>query len=103
MACNILYMFYSSNKDVSLQDGERAVKFGKRALEVSGERAEVLDTVACAYARNGNFLMAVKMQRKACAEIASRSRSGDQKVLAGYQYRLELFEQGKTWKNGMKP
>ncbi|MEE9369682.1 MAG: hypothetical protein V3V05_12600 [Pontiella sp.] len=92
---NMLAMTYvTTNK--KLRDGKKAIKYALIAIEVSGEADWLLDTLACAYARNGQFDLAVKTQEKAY-KMAKKSKSRDR--AAGFKKRLEQFKQGKAWPN----
>ncbi|VGO16758.1 Secretory immunoglobulin A-binding protein EsiB [Pontiella desulfatans] len=98
--CNVISMFYSCNRNAPFHDGAKALRFALMAVELSDSHHEI-DTLACAYARTGDFGMAVKTQEKAYG--LAKEANGSAKTLEMYAYRLELFRQGKAWAIGMKP
>lgn len=75
-ATNDLAWFLSTCPEETLHDGQRAVATAKRALmlqEQDGggeQRHEMLDTMAAALARNGEFLAAMLWQKRALALLA---------------------------------
>ncbi len=96
---NSLALIFSTNKNSRFHNGELAVKFALKAVEVEGEEDWLLDTLACAYARNGQFELAVKTEEKAYTKAKLRG-SWPQKELDAYKERLECFRQGKAWEKG---
>lgn len=99
-AINDLAWFLSTCPDESLHNGEQAVLIAKEALKMlaeSGEeqRYEIVDTVAAALARNGEFVEAVLWQRKAISlleedkEIQAEER---RKLIDEFEERLKLYE-----------
>jgi Flp pilus assembly protein TadD len=70
-----------------LRDGKRAVSLAERCREAVGDRADVLDVLAAAYAEAGRFEEAVKAASRAKALAAS----GDGKVASGLDERLEGY------------
>jgi len=87
-----LYFANARNKN---SDGEKAVKFALLAADLENDAAWILDTLACAYARNEQFDLAIKTQEKAYKK--ARSGNESDKRLKGYQDRLDLFKQGLSW------
>ena len=96
MGYNMLALLFSVNKNAYYHNGELAVKFSPKAVAIEGEEDWLLDTLACAYARNGQYDLAVKTQEKAYAKAKQRG-SWPQKELDAYKERLECFRQGKAW------
>ena len=99
-AINDLAWFLSTCPDETLHNGEQAVLIAKEALKLLAEkgeeqRYEMIDTVAAALARNGEYVEAVLWQRKAMnlleedKEIAEEDR---QKLNTEFQDRLKLYE-----------
>ncbi len=97
---NDLAWFLSTCPDESLHNGEQAVLIAKEALKMLAEngeeqRYEMIDTVAAALARNGEFVEAVLWQRKALSlleadkEVKEEDR---QKLTDEFLDRLKLYE-----------
>lgn len=99
-AANNLSWFLATCPDESLHNGEQAVQFAKRALKLLGEageeqRYEMLDTMAAALARNGEFLEAVLWQKKALGLLPDDKELADdeRKTLeTEFQTRLKLYQ-----------
>jgi TPR repeat protein len=90
-----LYFANSRNKH---SNGEKAVKFALLAADLENDAAWILDTLACAYAQNGQFDLAVETQEKAYKK-ARKGKESDQR-LKGYQDRLNLFKKKLPWPQG---
>ncbi len=99
-AVNDLAWFLSTCPDESLHNGEQAVLIAKEALKILAEnggeeRHEMIDTVAAALARNGEFLEAVLWQKKALSLLAEDKDLDDTeraKLKDEFQSRLNLYE-----------
>ncbi len=73
---------------------EQALKDALKANKLSdGENAAVLDTLACAYAANGDFQQAEETGKLAIAKAAD-----DELVLKNATAHLELFKQKKVFR-----
>ena len=73
------------------RDGKKAVELAKKACELSGWKAwHELNTLAAAYAENGDFNEAVEWQRKAI-ELGTEDKDSLDKA----RQRLKLYEKGK--------
>jgi serine/threonine-protein kinase len=78
--------------DGALRDGARAVEAGMRACELSAwNQAQIIDTLAAAYAECGKFDEAVKWQQKAVDLAGDKDREE-------LRTRLELFKKGKAYR-----
>jgi membrane associated rhomboid family serine protease len=74
------------------RDGPRAVQLALKACELSRwMNAAMLDTLAAAYAREGDYVKAVEWERKAI----SSEWTSDGRERA--QSRLRLYQDGKAW------
>jgi TPR repeat protein len=93
---NTMAMFFACNERASLRDGALAVKYAKLAVAESGEIPWVLDTLASAYARNGQFDLAIATQETAYA-LAKKSKKGSSSWRSGFKDRLNLFKKGKAY------
>jgi eukaryotic-like serine/threonine-protein kinase len=84
-------MDYAANYEHKNRDSELAVEAATRACELTGFRSStILDTLATAYAENGDFEAAVKWQLKA---IEMLSDEGSREEL---ENNLKLFREKKT-------
>ncbi len=81
--------------DPSVRNPKKALAAAQKALQ--RERShQILDTLACAYAANGDFPRAVKVEQDAVAACR------DPKIRAQYVRRLEGFRLGKTYLDQQK-
>jgi tetratricopeptide (TPR) repeat protein len=81
--------------DASKEDADRAIEFARRTCEQTGyKEAELLDTLAAAYAAGGRFDDAISTAKKALSEAQAHNRED----LAGeIQKRIKLYEAGKRY------
>jgi tetratricopeptide (TPR) repeat protein len=90
-AYNNLAWLLATAEQPSVRDGGRAVELALRACRLSScQDAYLIDTLAAAYARKGQFGKAIEWQRKSMAQPgdpADRER----------QMRLNLYRKGKAW------
>lgn len=99
-SANDLAWFLSTCPDESLHNGEQAVLIAKEALKMlaesgSEERHEMIDTVAAALARNGEYVEAVLWQRKALSLLAEDkdvTPDNREKLRAEFESRLKLYQ-----------
>jgi TPR repeat protein len=99
-SANDLAWFLSTCPDESLHNGEQAVLIAKEALKIlaesgSEERHEMLDTVAAALARNGEYGEAVLWQKKAITLLAEDEKVTDeerQNLKDEFEGRLKLYQ-----------
>lgn len=91
---NKLAWIYATASDHSYRDGEKAVKYAKKARSVK-EECWVLDTLAAAYAQNGEFSKAVDTEQKAI-EIAKESDSSQDSINT-YTKCLKLYKQNEMY------
>jgi spermidine synthase len=77
-------------------DAARAVSLARRACESTGYRlAAYLDTLAAAYAADGQFNEAVTTARKAIQLAQTR---GESEVAKEIEARLELYRSGQAYR-----
>lgn len=81
--------------DAELRDGAEAVRVAEALHErAQGDHAEILDTLAAAYAEAGRFEEAVGAARRA---IEAALSSGQSESAAQIQSRLALYEAGQAY------
>ena len=83
--------------DASVRDGRAAVDLAQRAAQLSGETPPptVLDTLAAAYAENGQFADAVAIAERALALSRSGSHSD---LIPQLELRLDLYRAGQPYR-----
>lgn len=95
IALNGLAWTLATCKDESFRDPVLAVEYAKKACELSYYSVpSILDTLATAYAANGNFIEAQGTARKALDIAKTRNNQEELKML---QNHLELFESGRPY------
>lgn len=91
MAYNNLSWILSTAKESRIRNGKKARELAMKACELSNSKSSfILDTLAAAYAREGDFENAVKWQEKA-TEFAEPAKRAD------YGERLESYKQRRPW------
>ena len=95
MAHGALAWLLATCPEASLRDGAAAIEHARRAEELcGGPRAEVLDTLAAAYAEAGRFAEAVATARKAL-ELATRQNN--RPLVRVLRTQMALYEAGKPY------
>ena len=90
-AYNNLAWLLATAENPSIRDGRRAVELALKACDLSAcQDTYLLDTLAAAYARVGNFAKAIEWQSKAMAN-PQRALDSDTQV------RLKSYREGKAW------
>ncbi len=85
-----LIEIYASASDEKVHDGRKAVGYAQQLLEQDKQDDRYLELLARAYARNGQFDLAVKTQTAAIERVEKTRK--DEKDLAEYQKRLALYQ-----------
>ena len=81
-----------------LCDSNRAVEAATRACELTNwKNHEYLSTLAAAYSEAGDFDDAIKWQKEAVNLLPEGKRA---ELQAEYQERLELYESGRSYREG---
>ena len=92
MANKVAGLLASSTVD-AVRNGKEAVRVAEQIVNITaGKDPVAFDTLAAAEAERGHFQEAVRNARKALAMVAGR---GDEALVAQFQQRLKLYEQGK--------
>ena len=90
-----LAWFWSTCPKAELRDGKKAVEYAEKACKLTEyKEATFLDTLAAAYAENGQFEEAVKTQQKALKSPDDFPK----KELEKAKMRLQLYMQGKPYR-----
>lgn len=86
-ALNFLAWHFATCKDSNQHNGKRAVELALQSVNIKPDEKNYLDTLAAAYARNGQFDEAIKMQVRALS-IGH---------INGGEERLTLYRQGQPF------
>lgn len=86
-----LAILYTSCPDEAYWNGPKAVEYAKAALEQDDKSPELLDVLACAYARNNQFDLAVKLEKNAIERLQKTDKT-NVKFMADLEARLEWFQ-----------
>ncbi len=92
--CNRLAWIYATSKADGLRNEVLAVELALSACEVDGNDHNYLDTLAAAYAANGQFDMAVETQKRAVEIVAHAGKAAEKE----YRARLEMYRQKKPYR-----
>jgi tetratricopeptide (TPR) repeat protein len=92
---NNLAWICATHRDPRLRDGAQAVSAARRAVELSAGKADVLDTLAAAYAEAGRFPEAVATARKSLSLAVQQKNQALVEALRG---RIALYEAGKPYR-----
>lgn len=91
---NALAFALATSPDAGLRDGHRALRLAQAAVEeTQATHPDYLDTLAAAWAEQGDFDRAVAEQERALALLEGHALPED--VVAGFQRHLELYRAGK--------
>jgi 2-methylcitrate dehydratase PrpD len=92
---NALAWCLATCPDADLRDGAEAVRLAEAACSATEQKvAELLDTLAAAYAEAGRFEDAVKAARQAIKLAEERQQQVD---ITGFKDRLSLYEAKKPY------
>lgn len=84
--------------DAKVRDPHQAVELAQKAVTLEPDDPAALDTLAAAYAVDGQFAKAVEMQERAVDLALSKSEAADR--VQGMRVRLELYRAGKPYIQG---
>ena len=98
---NNLAWILATCPEANLRDGAEAVRLAERACELTRfHRTLMIGTLAAAYAEAGRFTEAVSTAQKASALAAE---SGDQNLAAKNQQLLQLYREGRPYREPASP
>ena len=91
---NSIAWIYATASNKNFRNGEKAVKYAEKARSIK-EVGWILDTLAAAYAQNGEFSKAVETEKKAI-ELAKETDSSQDRIDT-YTKCLKLYKQNKLY------
>jgi tetratricopeptide (TPR) repeat protein len=95
LSCNNLAWLLATCPDANVRNGEKAIKYAKKACELSEWKVPpYLDTLAAAYAEAGDFDNAVKWQNRFLESDYLKSNLSKD-TLDKARQRLSIYEQKK--------
>jgi tetratricopeptide (TPR) repeat protein len=84
----------ATSPDDKLRDGQRSIKLGTKACEVTEyKKPHILSTLAAGYAETGDFETAIKWSKKA-VELGSE----DDEVIQQLKNELKSYQKKKPWR-----
>ena len=90
----------ATSPDAAIRDGAEALAFAVRAVELfGGNDAQVLDTLAAAYAEKGQFANAALTARRAQARAAQENQPA---LARDIGVRIALYEAGQPFRDRVK-
>lgn len=99
LACNNLAWLLATCPEARFRDGKEAVEYATKACELTGWKNPMyFDTLAAAYAEDGQFDKAVSWQEKALADPAEMEKAVGKEELEKARGRLQLFKERKPFR-----
>lgn len=97
-AYNNVARLYAACPDAKYRDGAKAFEYANQAYQIDGGKSwQCVSTLAAAYAECEDFAKAVEWQTKV-VEMLAGSDSVDKENLAEARSHLELYRQGKPYR-----
>jgi protein O-mannosyl-transferase len=87
----------ATSPDARVRDGTSALDLARRAAGFSGNSPNVLDTLAAAYAENGQFADAVATGERA---LAVAREGGHAELVPQIELRLQLYRERQPYREG---
>ena len=98
-ALNALAWILATTEDPETKDPAKAVKLAERACELTNyKRPMIIDTLAVAYAADGQFQEAIETAQKAL--VLARS-SGNKPLAKNIQKRIELYKANQPYRESL--
>jgi tetratricopeptide (TPR) repeat protein len=89
---------YATCRDTKFQNGPKAVEYAERAFSHAYNGAwDCIDTLAVAYARNGNFEKAIEAQNRALQIVERGTPIENDPRIPEFKRKLNLYEQRKPY------
>ncbi len=93
---NDLAWIYATSMDPALRNGPEAVRLATEACEaVNYKQFAFVDTLACAYAENGQFDEASRREKELLEQM--KTANADEKTIQAARDRVKLFEAGQPY------
>ena len=90
---NTIAWVLATSNDPAIRNGKEAEKWAQKAIAATDStNAFVLDTLAAAYAEQGDFASAVSTQEKAILLLKDTTRNND------FQAHLKSYQAKKPWR-----
>jgi len=99
-AYNSMSWLLATCPDDKYRDGNKAIGFAKKALELDTNSSQLLDIFAAAYAEAGKFEDAIKTQQKAIKMLNEKDKA---KELSEYTEHLNFYKANKPWREKKEP
>lgn len=89
----------ATSPEAEIKNAEEAVQLAKRAIQLTGDSAINLDTLAAAEAAGGNFEVAKTTQAKVISLVSVEEDIAENEVdnVSPYKARLALYEKGEAF------
>jgi tetratricopeptide (TPR) repeat protein len=94
-----LAWLYATYPEDAVRSGEEAIRLATRASNRTGNRnAEMLDTLAAAYAETGDYSQAVAVAERA---LAAARTAGNAPLAGEVEGRIELYRRGEPFRDSI--
>lgn len=103
-AYNSTAWFLATCKDLRYRDAEKALEYAQKAVAIN-RSASYLDTLAAAYAENGNFEKAVELETETYNMALDKNSGISLEHLNSFKELIEVYRSRRTyaqWKYGEK-
>ena len=100
-ACNNLAWLQATCPDARYRNGPKEVEYASMACQSDAGRWYCIGTLAAAYAESGDFEKAKSLQASVI-EMAATDKSATQADKAEANSRLELYKQGKPYRDELR-
>ena len=94
-SAEMLAWIYATCVESRYRNGKEAVRLAENLCRKEGENYQWRNTLAAAYARNGEYEKAVAQQKEAIALLPEKWKASEEGI--AYSNRLLLYQQGKAF------